>query len=71
MVVTSNLFEPLAVLSALDLLGVKLVRLVEWLRKCLSDYRGESKLISIIETCFLELSITCWEFISERALSLV
>ena len=31
-VVTSYLLLPMAVLSALDRLGVKLVRLVEWLR---------------------------------------
>jgi hypothetical protein len=36
-VVTSYLLLPLAVLSALDRLGVKLVRLVEWLRKHFSD----------------------------------
>jgi hypothetical protein len=36
-VVTSSLLLPLAVLSALDRLGVKLVRLVEWLRKHFSD----------------------------------
>jgi hypothetical protein len=36
-VFTSYLLLPFAVLSALDRLGVKLVRLVEWLRKHFSD----------------------------------
>ena len=36
-VVTSYLLLPFAVLSARDRLGVKLVRLVEWLRRYFSD----------------------------------